>query len=117
MAGRKIRDESEATAFLQDIERSGISVAEWAQSHGVDGRSINAWKNILTRRGKPRRPRVQPVEHLRLVELIPAESAPKQQEVSDPENMWVCCGPYAVEVPPCVDEDTLAKVLRVIATC
>ena len=57
---RKIRDERDALACLRAIERSGKTLREWSHAHGVDGRSLRAWRTNLERRersggARPRR--------------------------------------------------------------
>mgnify|MGYP001628022384 CR=1 FL=1 len=46
---RKIESESEARRCLARVENAGVSLKEWAQAHGVDGRSLHAWKTNLAR--------------------------------------------------------------------
>lgn len=50
---RKIDDEFEARRCLQAAKRAGQSAGEWARAHGIDGRSLHAWK-INVERGRPR---------------------------------------------------------------
>jgi transposase-like protein len=106
MAGRKIRDEVDARECLEAAAHSGVSRRQWAHDHGVDARSLNAWRMNLARRGQRRQP------GLRLVELVPAGVASKASR-----PLVVRCGPWSVEVTPEVDEELLATVLGVIATC
>lgn len=77
MEHRKIVDEREARALLAKARRSGADVGVVARSHGVDGRSLNAWKINLARgglrAGRPREGRVPGRALARqLVELVPA---------------------------------------------
>lgn len=44
MAGRKIEDEAEARSCLKAAVASGEGRAVWARRHGIDGRSLNAWR-------------------------------------------------------------------------
>ena len=106
MAGRKIRDEVDARQCLEAASHSGVSRKQWARDHGIDARSLNAWRMNLGRRGERRQPA------LRLVELVPADNG---SEASHP--LVVRCGPWSVEVTSDVDEVLLATVLRVITTC
>ena len=74
--GRKIEDEREALRCLRAAERGGLSAGEWARAHGIDGRSLRAWKMNIDRRGVPVRPRKRrrqpgPARHA-LIELVPA---------------------------------------------
>ena len=107
MAGRKIRDEVDARKCLEAASHSGVSRKQWAHDHGVDARSLNAWRMNLTRRGQQRQ---QP--GLRLVELVPAGAVSASSR-----PLVVRCGPWSVEVTLDVDEELLATVLQVIATC
>ena len=109
MAGRKIRDEVEAQHCLDQAAASGMTRADWARSRGIDGRSLNAWRINLARGD-----RAHGVDALRLVELIgrvPALESPPGSPIR------VSCGPFVVEVTAPVDEEVLAQVLSVVATC
>jgi len=76
---RKITNELDAERCLAAARRAGGDVGAWARANGVDGRSLNAWRMNLARRGSTRRspsarsPTRMPV-HSRaaVVELIPA---------------------------------------------
>jgi hypothetical protein len=68
MAGRRIDDEQEARRCLAAARSARGGLATWAPAHGIDGRSLNAWRVNLERRGVPRRRAVAP----KLVELVPA---------------------------------------------
>ena len=50
MARRKIKDENEAKRFLRAADESGVPPREWARQHGIDGRSLRAWRMNLDRR-------------------------------------------------------------------
>jgi hypothetical protein len=98
---RKIRDEADARKCMAAIERAGVDGAEWAQAHGIDGRSLNAWKVNLGRRGSRR---------AQLVELVPARVPPR--------------GRYALEVSGVRFEfddrfapETLQRVVRALRSC
>ena len=80
-SARKIDDESEARRCLRAAKLAGRSAGEWARAHGIDGRSLNAWKVNLARRGTtaaPRRskPTAPPPAHA-LIELVPTGSSSK----------------------------------------
>jgi hypothetical protein len=63
MARRKIEDEAEARRCLSAIEAEGGDMRLWARAHGIDGRSLHAWRVNFARWGKgdpaPRRRRAQ----------------------------------------------------------
>jgi hypothetical protein len=109
MAGRKIRSAAEAHACLAAAKAAhGVSPAQWAREHGIDGRSLNAWRVNLGRRREPA-PKQQ---RARLVELIPTPaSAPPAA------RYLVRCGKLAVEIGERFDESTLVRLLRVVAAC
>jgi transposase-like protein len=47
---RRVVDEREALALLAKVARAGGDVGAVARAHGVDGRSLNAWRCNLARR-------------------------------------------------------------------
>jgi len=101
MAGRKIRDVREARECLHEVAQSGVNRVQWAREHGIDARSLNAWRVNLERGG--------PTDGLRLVELVPERAS--RGAVS------VRCGPFTVHVEEAFDEGILARVLAVVASC
>lgn len=112
MAGRKLRDEEEAVACLQAAEGSGLGDAAWARQHGIDGRSLHAWRLNLERRGDSA-PSATP---LRVVELVPGPSMSSATS-SGPRSLRVRCGPFVIEVDPSFDAEVLARVLDMVAAC
>ncbi len=66
MAGRRIVNEQDARRCLAAVKSSRSDLATWAPAHGIDGRSLNAWKVNLERRGVPRMRAVGP----KLIELV-----------------------------------------------
>ena len=109
MPGRKIADETDAHACLEAAARSALSRAEWARAHGVDARSLNAWRMNLARRDQPD----PPGSTLRLVELV-AEGAAERTVGS---GLRLVLGDMVVEVDRGFDASTLGRVLDVVARC
>lgn len=107
MAGRKIRDAADARACLSAAARArGMTRAEWAREHGIDGRSLNSWRVNLERgSAKPTKKR-----RVRLVELV---AAPPVQ----PVRYVIRLGDVAVEFDQHFDDATLRRVLQVVAAC
>lgn len=70
MAGRRIFNEQDARRSLAAAKSTRGGVAAWAREHGIDGRSLNAWRVNLQRRGVTRVRAVAP----KLIELVPAAS-------------------------------------------
>jgi len=117
--GRKIEDEREALWCLRAAERAGLSAGEWARAHGIDGRSLRAWKMNIGRRGAPVRPRKRrgkpaPARHA-LIELVPAAKSVAQEASG---------GRYVLEVDGArlefgddVSVATLRRVLEALRSC
>lgn len=116
-SGRKIEDEREAVRCLRAAERAGLSAGEWGRAHGVDGRSLRAWKMNIERRGTPvrrkRRPKLERAAHA-LVELVPA-TAPAARVGAGRYVLEV--GGARVEFGEDVSVATLRRVLEALRTC
>ena len=100
---RKIRDAHEARHCLHAAESSGLHRAEWARQHGIDGRSLNAWRLNLARQEASEPP-------LRLVELLPSRAASSAR-------YRLHVGDVSLEVDDDFHEDTLRRLLRVLTAC
>jgi len=106
MAGRKVESEQEARRCLTAARAAGASAGDWARTHGIDGRSLNAWRVNLERRGAPR-PRAAP----RLVELVPAAPpAPAARYV-------LHVGGVELELGDDFHEDTVRRLVQVLLSC
>ena len=105
MAGRKIRDEVDARACLSAAAGSGLGRSEWARTHDVDCRSLNAWWLNL---GRPTSS--TELEPVRLVELVTGRP-------TGPARYVIRCGDFAVEVDDRFDDATLHRLLGVVAAC
>jgi hypothetical protein len=106
MPGRKVRDELEARRFLDAVARSGLERATWAHQHGIDARSLNAWRLVLARKER------EDEAPLRLVELVPP-SRPTPR--ADP--IRVVLDDLVIEVSADMDEAALIRVLRAARAC
>tara|TARA_B100000609_G_C17214149_1_gene435605 strand:+ start:550 stop:900 length:351 start_codon:yes stop_codon:yes gene_type:complete len=108
MPGRKVRDESEARRFLDAASRSGLERAAWARQHGINARSLNAWRLVVDR--KDRANERAPLEFL---ELVPT---PRAARPSSPLGLRV--GDVQIDVPDDFDQDHLRRILQVVlAAC
>ena len=99
MAGRKIQNADDAARCLAAARASGSSRTHWAHAHGIDARSLNAWRLNLERS--------TPIPALRLVEILPATSPATVGQVR--------CGAFTVEVVGGFDAHELGRLLRVVA--
>lgn len=105
---RKIEDEQDARACLKAAKAARLGAGEWAREHGVDGRSLNAWRINLSLRGsKKSRTSATP----QLVELVPTSRAHAEARylvrVADAE----------IELTEAFREDTLARLVRALRSC
>jgi hypothetical protein len=116
MAGRKIRDEREARRCMAKVKKSGMPYGQWAQLHGIDGRSLCAWASNLERgdtgrrRSAQRAPRGRKRARVGLVELIPGG-------VSASSRYTVRCGSLSIDIDEHFDAGSLARLLRVVTSC
>ncbi len=89
------------------IVRTGAArIHAWARAHGIDGRSLNAWRVNLERRGKPAR-RVGP----RLVELVPAITA------GSSSRYVLHIGNLELELGDDFNEQTLRRLVVLLKSC
>ena len=105
MVGRKLKGAGEARSALAAVEASGLPRAAWAHAHGIDARSLNAWRLTLARRDRARSE-----TPLRLVELV----APVR--VAD-ARYRVCLGDVVIEVDDRFETETLRRLLSVVSGC
>ena len=118
LVGRKIEDEAEAVRCLRAAECEGMSVGVWARAHGVDGRSLHAWRMNIARRGtkapvrrRKAAPKASSTAHA-LVELVPAATA-----IAGSGRYAVVVGSARVEFGDDVSVATLRRVLEVLRSC
>lgn len=104
MAGRKIEDEAEALSALDSIGRTGLDLAEWCRARDIDARSLAGWRGVLESRG------YEPPEHPAFVEVVrvPVEPGARYR---------VRHGTFTVELDEGFDDDSLGRLLRVVAAC
>ena len=105
MVPRKIRDADDARTCLAAADASGLTRAEWARTHAIDARSLNAWRLNLDRRDRR-------LGGLRLVELVPAQPAKRESA-----RYGVRCREFLVEVDDHFDDHVLGRLLAVVAAC
>lgn len=98
--GRRIESEREARRCLSAARAAGQSAGEWAREHGIDGRSLNAWRVNLARGRR----------ELQLVELVPAVAASECRYL-------VRVGGVAVEIGDDFREETVVRLVRALRSC
>ena len=104
---RKIVDEREARAFLKAARRAGLPLKAWARSHGIDGRSLNAWRLNLGRSGSD----AGSASTLRLVELVPGPAGASRGRYT------LRIGDVTIELGDDFREETLARLVRALRAC
>ena len=107
MAGRRIFNEQDAGRCLAAAKASRGGLAAWARAHGVDGRSLNAWRVNLERRGTTR-PRVAP----KLVELVPVTAPAASAALYVLHLRGV-----ALEVGDDFNEQSLRRLVGLLRSC
>jgi hypothetical protein len=116
--GRKIEDERDALRCLRKVGHTGLSVGEWARAHGIDGRSLHAWRIAIARRGVAVRHRKASAKSKRaklaLVEIVPA--APVTERVGVGRYVLVV-GAARVEFGDDVSVATLRRVFEALRSC
>lgn len=117
--GRKIEDEREALRCVRAMERAGLSAGEWGRAHGIDGRSLRAWRMNIERRDVPvrrrqRRLKTGPTRH-GLVEFVPAPPLAIQGVASARYVLEV--GGARLEFGDDVSVATLRRVLEALRPC
>lgn len=101
---RKIRDVMDARVCLKEVAATGQSVGEWSRMHGVDGRSLNHWKQSLARSECPSG------SSAGWVELVAKDATPATRYV-------VRSGLFAVEVDAQFEDGLLRRLLAVVSSC
>lgn len=135
---RKITDEREAQRCLAAAKAAGGTIKQWARAHGIDARSLNAWRMNLGRRGRKTPPKKQraalaqpPSARLRraamrpggagstkepvspvLVELVPLPATPVSER-----RYVVQLGDLRLELSDDFDPRTLRRLLEVLRAC
>ena len=114
--GRKIEDEREAVRCLRAAERRGLGAGEWARVHGVDGRSLNAWRVNLARRGtsgpakrREKQPKAKRTARA-LVELVSATTGARA-------GYALVVAGARIEFGDDVSVATLRRVLEALRSC
>jgi hypothetical protein len=109
MAGRRIFNEQDAQRCLTAVRSSRSELAVWARAHGVDGRSLNAWRVNLESRGVARRRAAAP----KLVELVPMATVSATRRL--PYVLRVAG--VELEVGDDFDEQSLRRLVGLLKSC
>lgn len=121
MTRRKVGDESEARECLSAIDAAGGDIRAWAREHGIDGRSLHAWRVNLARsgaktRGARRKRRAADDTTKGLVELIPAGFSAAVPHLR-PTRYVLEIGFGRVEFGDDFSEPTLRRVVGILRSC
>lgn len=117
---RKVADEKEARALLARAARGGMALVAVARAHGVDGRSLNAWKCNLERSEGRRPVEARPVRQRArrpgLVEVVPSEVLDRRR-VRGEARYALRLGRVELEFGDDADPETLRRVVEVLRSC
>jgi hypothetical protein len=114
MSTRKIQDETEARELLSRMRESGQTLAAWARSEGISGRSLHAWNVNLSRSdSNPTRktPKIRKAREVKLVELVPMSTGARSAHYT------VRVGQFALDVDARFEEVTLRRLIGVLRSC
>ena len=124
MARRKVEDAAEARRCLLAIEAEGGDIRRWAGAHGIDGRSLHAWRVNFARWGKgdpaPRRRRVQlprAAPSTGLVELVPSSFDQCMPSSSSARRYVLEVSGARLEFGDDFSEPTLRQVVGILRSC
>lgn len=108
MRRRKITDERDARACLKAAKAAGLTAGEWAREHGVDGRSLNAWRINIGERAKSTAAVAKP----QLIELVPTSRR------SEADARYVVrVGDAEIVLTDGFREETLVRLVRALRSC
>lgn len=111
MAGRRIFSEKDARRCLAAATAAGSGLAVWARRQGIDGRSLNAWRVNLERRGGAPLRSAQS----KLVELVAAPAPARVPPVHAPYVLHV--GGVVLEIGATFDEQSLRRLVGLLKSC
>ena len=99
---RKIRDEAEARALLDELDHARVPLVDLCRARGLDARSLACWRRNLQRRAP---------EPLRFVELVTAPAPPPAARYR------LTLGDVAIELSDDFHPHTLARLLAAVRGC
>lgn len=103
---------AEARELLRRLIDSDLELSEFCAEHGIDGRSLNCWRRNMERHEATMvAPQSSASQGLRLVELVPTTSP------RPPTTYRVHVGDVVIQLDDQFDDDTLARLVRVVTQC
>lgn len=128
--GRKVRDADEAKQLLAAWSRSGVPMADWCKQRGVSWYSLAAFKGWPKRARAtgeaPHRKSLQGESHPHSQTTTQSTDAPAFVEVDTTKTVphndapmlyRLRVGSITVETDASFDEDSLRRLLRLVASC
>lgn len=131
-ATRRIRDEADARVCLAAVDASGMRLYGWARANGVAVRSLGRWRERVALIDAQRARAKDAARSRRSVSIaearrLPADTMelPRLVEVTVPtapaapraSRYEIVAGRFRVVVGDDFAEATLARLLRVVASC
>ena len=105
MARRKVRDEREARALVEEARRRGVRPSVVSRERGINGRSAQAWSMTLAKKDKP-----TASQALGIVELVPIDERPEPVY-----RVWV--GDLSIELTSDFEPLAVQRLVAVLRTC
>lgn len=111
MRRRKIRDEADARTCLAAVQTAGGDRVAWSHAHGVDARSLNAWRVALRRRASSqKKAATRQATRAKLVELVPRIGRNGARYVVE-------LGTARIEMDDGFSAETLQRLVRALRAC
>jgi hypothetical protein len=107
MRRRKIKGAADARACLAAVRSAGGDAVAWSRAHGVDARSLNAWRVNLGRCSKPVK-----VTDVALVELVPSA-----ERVGTRARYVLDLGAARLEFDDLCSAETLRRAVTAVRAC
>ncbi|MCC7536335.1 MAG: hypothetical protein IT379_08985 [Deltaproteobacteria bacterium] len=110
---RKVSDVGDARACLKAAKGAGLTPTQWAREHGVDARSLNAWRVNLTRARDAKR-QSGSTRTPTLVELVPMTTS---SPIAAAAHYVVRVADVELVLGDDFREETLVRLVRSLRTC
>ena len=106
---RKVANEADARACLSALARPRKTLADWARSKQLDGRTLRAWQINLARGAATKAPAKR--ARARLVELVPVSSP------SAARRYVIRVDDTSIEIGDDFDAGTLRRIVEALRAC
>lgn len=118
---KKIQDESEARRYLSAFEAHTGDLRSFARMHGIDGRSLHAWRANLSRATsssvRVRRNNSAAADGLARSALVELVASNQADSPSNPARYALAVGGIRLEFGDDFRDSTLRRVMELLRSC